>query len=144
VLPLAAELQRTPVARDLERAENPELDRRHARDYPAAARRLSARGQVGARPGGEGSTAESRWQPATQETAIFPRDLVDEIERELATARVAVSADRARIAALEELQVLVLVHAATRGRPTTAQDLLGSAPSDPERERRRRLLALLR
>jgi hypothetical protein len=75
---------------------------------------------------------------------MLPRDLIDEIERELATARVAVSADRARIAALEELQVLALVLAATRGRPATAHELLRAAPSDPERERRRRLLALLR
>ena len=58
--------------------------------------------------------------------------------------RATVSADRARIAALEELQVLALVYAATRGRPATAHHLLGSAPSNPERERRRRLLALLR
>ena len=75
---------------------------------------------------------------------MLPRDLSDEIERELADARAAVSADRARIAALEELQVLVLVLAATGDRPATAQDLLRAAPSLPERERRRRLLALLR
>ena len=75
---------------------------------------------------------------------MLPRDLIDEIERELATARAAVSADRARIAALEELQVLALVRVATRGRPATAHELLCAAPSDPERERRRRLLALLR
>jgi hypothetical protein len=75
---------------------------------------------------------------------MLPRDLVEEIERELAAARAAVSADRVRIAALEELQVLVLVLAATRGRPTSPQDLLGAAATHVERERRRRMLALLR
>ena len=75
---------------------------------------------------------------------MLPRDLVEEIERELAAARASVSADRARIAALEELQVLVLVLVATCGSPATVQQLLGAAPTDPERERRRRLLALLR
>jgi hypothetical protein len=75
---------------------------------------------------------------------MLPRDLVEEIERELTTARTAVSAGRARIAALEELHVLVLVLAATRGRPATSQDLLSAAPTYLERERRRRLLTLLR
>ena len=81
---------------------------------------------------------------ATLLAAMLPCDLVDEIERELTAARVAVSADRARIAALEELQVLVLVLAATRGRPASPKDLLSAAPTYVERERRRRLLALLR
>jgi len=75
---------------------------------------------------------------------MLPRDLVDEIERELTAARAAVSADRTRIAALEELQVLALMLAATRGRPASPQDLLSAAPTYAERERRRRLLALLR
>lgn len=81
---------------------------------------------------------------ATLRAAMLPRDLVDEIERELTTARTAVSADRARIAAIEDLHVLVLMLAATRGRPTTPQDLLSAANTGPERERRRRLLELLR
>ena len=81
---------------------------------------------------------------ATLDAAMLPRDLVDEIERELTAARAAIGADRARIAALEELQVLVLVLAATRGRPASPKDLLSAAPTHVERERRRRLLALLR
>jgi hypothetical protein len=75
---------------------------------------------------------------------MLPRDLVDEIERELTAARAAISADRARIAALEELEALVLVLTATRGRPASTTDLLTAAPTSVERERRRRLLALLR
>jgi len=75
---------------------------------------------------------------------MLPRDLIDEIERELTAARAVVSADRVRIAALEELQVLVLVLAATRSRPAGPTDLLRAAPTSRERERRRRLLALLR
>jgi hypothetical protein len=75
---------------------------------------------------------------------MLPRDLIDEIERELASARESVCADRARIAALEELQVLALVLAATRGRPASPKDLLSAAPTYVEHERRRRLLALLR
>jgi hypothetical protein len=75
---------------------------------------------------------------------MLPRDLIDEIERELATARASVSADRARITALEELQALTLVLTTTGRRPATAHELLHAAPTDPERERRRRLLALLR
>lgn len=75
---------------------------------------------------------------------MLPRDLVDEIERELMAARAVVSADRVRTAALEELQVLVLVLAATRGRPAGPSDLLRAAPTSLERERRRRLLAFLR
>src|SRR6476661_899903 len=97
-----------------------------------AAKGLSAAGQVGARRRDDLSVVDSRCQPATQETAMLPRDLVEEIEGELAAARAVVRADRARIAALEELQVLVLVLAATRGRPATVEDLLGAAPSDPE------------
>jgi hypothetical protein len=75
---------------------------------------------------------------------MLPRDLVDEIERELTAARAAVSADRARIAALEELQALVLILTATRGCPSSPNDLLRAAPTSLERERRRRLLMLLR
>src|SRR5262249_12921880 len=74
----------------------------------------------------------------------LPRDVIDEIEHELAATRAAIGQDRARGAALEELQAIALVLAATRGRPTTARDLLCAAPSAAERERRRRLLCALR
>jgi hypothetical protein len=75
---------------------------------------------------------------------MLPHDVIDEIEQELATARTAITADRARILALEELHAIALLITATRGRPTTAQDLLEAAPTSPEREHRRRLLGLLR
>ncbi len=75
--------------------------------------------------------------------ATLPRDLIDEIEQELATARAKIASDRARAAALEDLHALALALAVTQGRPTTAYDLLRAAPSATERERRR-LLRLLR
>lgn len=74
----------------------------------------------------------------------LPRDVIDEIELELATARATIAGDRARVAALEELHVLALLLASLHGRPTTARDLLDAAPTGTERERRRRLLVLLR
>ena len=76
--------------------------------------------------------------------ATLPRDLIDEIEQELATARATIASDRARAAALEDLHALALALAVTQGRPTTAYDLLRAGPSATERERRRRLLRLLR
>jgi hypothetical protein len=74
----------------------------------------------------------------------LPRDLIDEIELELAAARATIAHDRARVAALEELHVLTLLLASLNGRPITARDLLDAAATRGECDRRRTLLTLLR
>jgi hypothetical protein len=55
-----------------------------------------------------------------------------------------VTADRARIFALEELQALVVALASTHGHTPSIHQVLGTAPTACDRERRRRLLCLLR
>jgi hypothetical protein len=55
-----------------------------------------------------------------------------------------VTADRVRVIALEELHALALFFTATRGYSPSAADILNGAPTGPERERRLRLLRLLR
>jgi hypothetical protein len=74
----------------------------------------------------------------------LPPDLTHEIENELRSARAGVTADRVRVIALEELHALALFFTATHGYPPTVADFLNGAPTGPERERRLRLLKLLR
>jgi len=75
--------------------------------------------------------------------ATLPRDLVDEVEQELGAARAAVAQDRARVVALEELHALALALSAG-GRPATVPELLSSARDAADRDRRTRLVRLLR
>ena len=74
----------------------------------------------------------------------LPPDLTHEIENELRSARAGVTADRVRVIALEELHALALFFTATHGYPPSVADFLNGAPTGPERERRLRLLKLLR
>ena len=74
----------------------------------------------------------------------FPPDLTHEIENELRSARAGVTADRVRVIALEELHALALFFTATHGYSPSVADFLNGAPTGPERERRLRLLKLLR
>jgi hypothetical protein len=73
-----------------------------------------------------------------------PPDLTHEIENELRSARAGAAADRVRVIALEELHALALFFTATHGCPPSVADFLDDAPTGPERERRLRLLKLLR
>jgi len=101
-----------------------------------AVRCLTGRGKL---PWGRFGFDERRPQPVT-----LPPDLTHEIENELRSARAGVSADRVRVIALEELHALALFFAATHGYSPSVADFLNGAPTGRERERRFRLLKLLR
>lgn len=71
-------------------------------------------------------------------------DLVAEIDAELLAARRRAAWDDARISALEELLETTRRVVGGLGRPATLVDVLESAPTAAERQRRRRLLFALR
>src|SRR5206468_8148562 len=106
---------------------------RQAADVPARAgsaqagvgdeRRRFERTRHPARQPHAAATARLAGNPLT-----LPRDVIDEIELELATARATIAGGRARVAALEELHELALLLASLHGRPTTVRDLLNAAP----------------
>jgi hypothetical protein len=83
-------------------------------------------------------------QSDDREPVTLPPDLTHEIENELRSARAGVTADRVRVIALEELHALALFFTATHGYSPSIADFLDGAPTGPERERRLRLLKLLR
>jgi hypothetical protein len=74
----------------------------------------------------------------------LPRDLVDEIDSELGTARGRLHCDRQRIAELEQLRSLTIALSEQLQRPATVFDLVRSSQGRAERERRERLLKRLR
>ena len=71
----------------------------------------------------------------------YPRDLSEEVERELLAARHSLVRSELRTTALEQLLELVRSLEAELQRPVALPDLLATAHTAPERERR---LALLR
>ncbi len=71
-------------------------------------------------------------------------DFCDEVTRELQASYAELAGDRARVAALEELERLSLELAAELRRPLTVFDLIRAAPSSGERARRMDLVRELR
>jgi hypothetical protein len=76
--------------------------------------------------------------------AQLPPNLIDEIDTELVAARRRAVWDDARVRALEELLETARGVSLELGRPATLADLLGTAPTRAERQRRRSLVQLLR
>jgi len=71
-------------------------------------------------------------------------DFCDEVARELQASYAELAGGKARVAALEELERLSLELAAELRRPLTVFDVVRSAPTAAERERRRALVQSLR
>lgn len=74
----------------------------------------------------------------------LPRDFLDELEGELRNARAACEHDHSVLAALEELCLLSRSVALDLLRPVTVFEVLDAAPDPDERERRARLVRLIR
>ena len=74
----------------------------------------------------------------------LPRDFLEEVETELGAARRGLTRGRARTAALEELHSLVLDLTHDLGRPISVFDLIRSAKTQRERDRRLALARELR
>ena len=72
------------------------------------------------------------------------RDFVDEVATELRRAARSLTQNRDRLAVLEELREVAVVLAAELGRPITVFDVIRSAPTSNERERRIQLVRHLR
>ena len=75
---------------------------------------------------------------------MLPRDFVAEVEGELSDARGQLECDRLRVVALEELRGIATTVAAELARPVTVADVIRSARDPRERERRARLVRLMR
>lgn len=73
-----------------------------------------------------------------------PLDFRDEVARELQAIYSELAGDRARIAALEELERLAIDIAAELRRPVTVFDVIGSSQDARERTRRLALVRELR
>ena len=82
--------------------------------------------------------------PPAGEGGASPQDFRDEVARELRACHRELAGDRARLSALEELERLTLELAAELRRPPTVFDVVRSAPTAAERERRRALVQSLR
>jgi hypothetical protein len=67
---------------------------------------------------------------------LLPRDLIDEIERELSTCSRQLAVDSRRAKALLELHAEAVVAAARLGRPPSVFEYLDGAPDPEERTRR--------
>jgi hypothetical protein len=74
----------------------------------------------------------------------LPRDLLNEIEIELAAQRRTFTRDLTRTAALEDLYRLALAATNELGRPITVFDFIRSAATDAERARRIGLVRQMR
>jgi hypothetical protein len=74
----------------------------------------------------------------------MPLDLVGEIDAELVDARTRLAWDDARVRALEELLDTVREVGRELDRAVTLTDLIATAATDVERNRRQRLLRALR
>lgn len=74
----------------------------------------------------------------------LPRDFLDEVEMELTKARRSLTHDRGRIAAIDELYRVAFALSDQLGRPLTVFDLIRSADTERERERRLALVRQLR
>jgi hypothetical protein len=75
---------------------------------------------------------------------VLPRDFVAEVDGELDDARRHLERDRHRVVALEELRRIATAVAADLVRPVTVADVIRSARDPGERERRARLVRLMR
>ena len=73
-----------------------------------------------------------------------PLDFRDEVARELRVTYSELAGDRARIAALEELERLAIEIATELRRPLTVFDVISSSPDPRERTRRLALVRELR
>ncbi len=82
--------------------------------------------------------------PGGTEGGASPHDFRDEVARELRACYRELAGDRARLSALEELERLTLELAAELRRPLTVFDVVRSASTAAERERRRALVRALR
>jgi hypothetical protein len=82
--------------------------------------------------------------PSAGEGGASPQDFRDEVARELRACYRELAGDRARLSALEELERMTLELAAELRRPLTVFDVVRSAPTAAERERRRALVRSLR
>ena len=74
----------------------------------------------------------------------LPRDLVVEIDAELVCARRRMAVDAARLRALEELLDMARRVERELGRVPTLIDIVATAPTPADRERRRALMRALR
>ena len=74
----------------------------------------------------------------------IPRDIVDEIERELVATRDRVVTDAERLAQLVELQSLAISASLQLGRPATVVDLFDAAENDESTSRVAALVRILR
>jgi hypothetical protein len=74
----------------------------------------------------------------------LPRDFLDEVETELREAQRGLTRDHTRMAALEELHRLTLALTHDLGRALTVFDVIRSADTRGERERRLALVRQLR
>ena len=82
--------------------------------------------------------------PHANSGGTSPHDFLDEVTRELREIYSALAEDRARIAALEDLERLCVALAADLRRPLTVFDVIRSAGDRSERDRRLGLVRELR
>jgi hypothetical protein len=74
----------------------------------------------------------------------LPRDFIGEIEDELARVRACLAVDRERLLGLSELYAIARATAAEFGAQITVFDVVDAASGRAERERRLRLVRLMR